>query len=297
MKHFSYQGKVKKNGFEGWYTRFTDPIKGVNMAIIMALTTFEEDPHAFIQVFDGQQKTNQYFRFPLDQFQVSDDFIKIESSILSKDQLRLDLKAIQIDLTFKDHQDNPYKSAMGFLEKMPLETFQEVVTLVSDFEGVIHLKNEPISISGRSYMEKTYGRKFPKEWFWLQANHFREESLSFSLSGGHVPTLKFRPFGFFILIYFNQKTYRFATYNFAKLNYKQTLDATEFIIKKGRYTVILTVSNHEPTELVGPLDKGEMTLPVYESISSTVTFVLKDKETTLIRDTSPYAGFEYMMKG
>lgn len=297
MKHFSYQGKVKKNGFEGWYTRFTDPIKGINMAIIMALTTFEEDPHAFIQVFDGIKKTNTYIRYLLEDFEVSDDFIRIGPSTLSKDALYLETENLTIKLSLEQRKDNPYKSAMGFLEKMPLETFQEVVTMVSDFQGTISSKNETLKISGRSYMEKTYGVKFPKEWFWLQANHFREPSLSFSLSGGHVPTLKFRPFGFFILLYLNEKTYRFATYNFASVKRNVKDGIYEFTIKKGKYTVLLTVTNHEPTELVGPKDKGEMTLPVYESISASVTLVFKEKETVLIRDTSPFAGFEYMMKG
>lgn len=297
MKHFSYQGKVKKNGFEGWYIRFTDPIKGIHYAVIMALSTYEKDPHAFIQVFDGLKKTNEYIRFPLETFKVTDDSVEIKDSKLTKSSLNLNLPQLTITLTFEERLDNPYKSAMGFLEKMPLETFQEVVTLVSDFKGTITKNNESISISGRSYMEKTYGVKFPKEWFWLQANHFRDPQLSFSLSGGHVPTLKFRPFGFFILITYNHKTYRFATYNFAKLTHKKIGNNYEFTIKKGKYTVLLTVTDHEPTELVGPLDQGNMTLPVYESITSSVAFTFKEKETTLIRDASPYAGFEYMMKG
>lgn len=297
MKHFSYQGKVKKNGFEGWYIRFTDSINNRHYAIIMALTTHENDPHAFIQIFDGFKRTHTYLRYPLSSFKVEDDYIEIAESKLSKTELILKTDILEAHLYLKASLDNPYKSAMGFLEKMPLETFQEVVTLIADFEGTLKKEGQILPVSGRAYMEKTYGKKFPKEWFWLQANHFREPTLSCSLSGGHVPTLIFRPFGFFILITYQGKTYRFATYNLAKLSYEKRGESYRFVIKKGGYSVTLTVSDHDPTELVGPKDNGEMTLPVYESITAHVTLVFKKKNVTLIRDESPYAGFEYMMRG
>ena len=65
MKSFTYQNRRKKDYFEGWYTRLVDIENNINIAVIFALTKNELDPHAFIQVYDGVELTNKYFRFDI----------------------------------------------------------------------------------------------------------------------------------------------------------------------------------------------------------------------------------------
>jgi len=297
MKHFELKEKVPHNGFEGWYTRITDPKKGVNIAVIFAKTTYHKDPHGFIQIYDGTEKTNDYFRFDLTAFKATDEGVYLNNNHLSLQKMHIQAGSYDLDVTFSKPVHNAYKSAMGFLEKLPLETFQEVVLMEANFDGTLTFKGEKKTIQGKAYMEKTYGKKFPKTWFWLQANHFSKKGLALSMSGGHVPTLFFRPFGFFVLISTPDKVYRFATYNFAKFKSATNGDKVIFNIKKGRYHLTVEVTDHQPIKLVGPKDQGDMSLPVYECINAKTTLTLKKSNQVILEDASMYAGFEWMMKG
>lgn len=297
MKHFELKEKVPVNGFEGWYTRFTDEDKNINIAVIFAKTTYHKDPHGFIQIYDGIRKNNDYFRFDLSEFKATDEGVFLKDNHLSLTQMSIDVGDYQFQISWSKPVQNTYKSAMGFLERLPLETFQEVVLMQASFQGTFSYQDKALKVQGKAYMEKTYGRKFPRTWFWLQANHFREPSLSISMSGGHVPTLFLRPFGFFVLLYTADKTYRFATYNLARFKYRVLRDAYIMEVKKGRYYLHVEVRNHAPVTLVGPKDQGDMSLPVYECINATTTITLQKNKKTILHDTSEWAGFEWMMKG
>jgi hypothetical protein len=297
MKHFELKDKVKKNGFEGWYTRLTDPTKGVNIAVIFAKTTYYKDPHGFIQIYDGTLKVNHYFRFLLSDFKATEDGVYLKDNHLSLKTMTIKAGDYAIDVHFAKPVQNSYKSAMGFLEKLPLETFQEVVLMQAEFKGTLIFKGQTQTLIGKSYMEKTYGKKFPKTWFWLQANHFHDSALSISMSGGHVPTLFLRPFGFFVLLYTQDKTYRFATYNFSRFRSSVHDDHVEMRVKKGRLTLTVRVYDHHPVELVGPKDAGDMSLPVYECINANTKITLEKNKKVIFSDESRYAGFEWMMKG
>ncbi len=297
MGHFALKSKVKTNGFEGWYLRLNDPSIGFNMALIFAHTTNEDDPHAFIQLFDGTLKTNTYLRFDADAFRFHNDTVWIAGNELSVSHVHLDTDLLKLDAQFENPVYNAEKSAMGLLEKFPLETFQEVVIMDGVMRGEATLYGVKKNLSGTLYMEKTYGQKFPKTWFWVQANHFDIPGVSLSMSGGHVPTIKFRPFGFFALLYTPEANMRFATYDLSRIHIDHTPELTRFTVRKRFSTLIVDVTRHAPTELVGPTDGGAMTLPVYESITAHVTLTYKRRNKTILSAKSALAGFEYMMKG
>lgn len=297
MKHFALKEKVPVNGFEGWYTRITDVDHDINIAVIFAKTTYHRDPHGFIQIYDGHRKTNQYFRYQLADFKATDAGVYLKDNHLSLRQMNIHAGDYHFDIEFSKPIHNQFKSAMGFLEKLPLETFQEVVLMEAQFSGRVVISQQETEVQGKAYMEKTYGKKFPKTWFWLQANHFLTRGLALSMSGGHVPTLFFRPFGFFVLISTPQKVYRFATYNLARCQSYEDDAKVIFDIKRGAYHLHLEVTDHQPIALVGPQDHGEMNLPVDECINAKVKLILKKFNRIILEDSSSYAGFEWMMKG
>lgn len=297
MKHFALKDKVPHNGFEGWYTRITDVDHHINIAVIFAKTTYHRDPHGFIQIYDGHRKTNDYFRYELADFKATDEGVYLKDNHLSLHHMNIQAGDYHLDIAFSKPIHNQFKSAMGFLEKLPLETFQEVVLMEAEFTGWVKLSKQETHVQGKAYMEKTYGKKFPKTWFWLQANHFSTRGLALSMSGGHVPTLFFRPFGYFVLLSTPHKVYRFATYNLARFKSHEDGPKVIFNIKRGAYHLLIEVTDHQPIELVGPKDHGEMNLPVYECINAKVKLVLKKSNQIILEDESSYAGFEWMMKG
>lgn len=293
MSTFNFQGKKSSNYFEGWYTRILDENNGINYAVIFAVTYYENDPHAFIQIFDQNKKTNVYLRYPAESFKAHDGVVFIEENRLSLDTLKIQSNDYDIDVNMSHHDLLNQKSAMGFLEKMPLECYQEVLYLNAQVKGTLKANNEFYIIDGFSYMEKTYGKNFPKRWFWLQAYH-QETAFSFTLAGGSVPTLFFYKFGFFIIIKYLGKEYAFGTYNFARLKVSKTGDHVYFVIKKGSYKVMITALSKDAVKLVGPSKGGFMNLDVYESINSFMTIKFYKHKNLIYEGEFKHSGFEWM---
>jgi len=71
---------------------------------------------------------------------------------------------------------------------------------------------------GVGYIEKDYGRSFPKSYLWLQASHFETGNASFVFSRANIPFLGMAFPGFFAYFTdFHGITRRFATYNHSRL--------------------------------------------------------------------------------
>ena len=297
MKLFNPVLKKTNNVFEGWYIRVLDETQDINYAFIFAKTHYEKDEHAFIQLFDGVKKTNTYLRFPIESYQFKDGTVHIASNTLSVDKLIINHPTLRVDLTIDSHDIQNFKSAMGPLKILPLECYQDVVYMHALVHGRLIVNQTIKDINGTSYMEKTYGRRFPKRWFWLQSHTFKDhKTLRMSLAGGSMPTLKWSKFGFFLIIHYEQKRYRFATYNLAKIKIKETMDAVIFTITKGRYEIILKARQTKTTKLLGPADYGDMILDVFESINASIELTFKENGKTLISDQTNQAGFEWMYK-
>lgn len=297
MKRFALQDKRKRNYFEGWYVRILDQAQGLNVALIFAKTHFHKDPHAFLQIFDAVAGTNRYLRFPLASFSFEDGCVRIGEQTLSPEHIHVSEADVSVTLTISNPVELGKKSAMGPLLALPLECYQEVIYMAARVAGSVRLGTKTITIeNGQSYMEKTYGRRFPKRWFWLQANRF-DEQVAISLAGGKVPTLLFKKFGYFFILHLPQKTLVLATYNFARLKFSEQADGTIwFSLKKGRYKIHMVARQIHPVVLVGPQKHGEMTLDVPESLESTVHLEVYDRHKLIYEGFSEAAGFEWMYK-
>ncbi len=285
----------KPNHFEGFYVRLCDPGNAVNLALIWAATSHVDDPHAFIQVFDGVRKENTYHRFDADAFYEEGGTLHIGNNTLSDASIHIAVSNLTLEGTFKNLEPNR-KSAMGFLRHFPLQCFQEVLHMNGSFEGSIALNNAPKKdFTASIYMEKTFGKRFPDRWFWLQANHFDDPSAMLSSAGGRVPLLFFRIFGFFALFRHKGKTYRFGSFKGSKIKISDVTDKKVVRFSSLRHTLIVEITINRPTVLKGPAEYGKMELDVHETIDSQVTLTLRKGSTTLFKGTSPLAGVEWML--
>ena len=216
MNTFEYRNKKEKNYFEGWYLRVIDEEKNINLALIFAITKEETDPHAFIQVYDGIALTNKYHRFNTSDFRFINDTVFIKDNFLSLNNMNLNVKDLKIYVELEEistsYKKIKFKSAMSFMSKFPLECFQEVNVIDGTFKGEITLKGVTEKVSGKAYLEKTYGNKFPETWIWIQSNHF-DKDVSLTFAYGKIPLLKWKVKGFFTIIRIQGKEYRFASYN------------------------------------------------------------------------------------
>ena len=298
MTRFEFQNRKKKNYFEGWYLRFTDSKTNGNYAIIVAMTKDKDDPHAFIQFYNGVKHTATYYRYQLSDF--SYDKLKNEvyigDNILSPKKCHFEEDGIFLDVEVKNHIAlHPYKnsdSAMGYMSNFPLECFQEVIFMKGDAEVLIKTKDETISFTGNAYMEKTYGTNFPQRWIWIQSNYSENTLLSFSV--GKVPLFIFRKLGFFLIFQHNNKEYRYSTYNFSKIDIKQDDKKATLTITKKKDKVVLEATTNHPVKLIGPRKNGKMDLPVYETINGKLHMKFYQDDKLIFEDKFKNTGVELM---
>lgn len=297
MNTFAFRNKLEKDYFEGWYMRFTDRSHKIQYAIIFAVTKESSDPHSFIQVYDGSKLTNEYYRFEVGDFSYSNEIVKIKDNYLSKDSIYINLGDLEVDLKVKKQSyllGKNNNSAMSFLVHFPLECFQDVIYMDALFQGEIKSKDIVVQTSGKAYMEKTYGNRFPKKWMWLQCNHF-DEDVSFSFAHGIIPVLKFSKKGFFSILRYKGNELRFASYNLSRLKVTNKSNSKlEFIIRKGRYRLSVSADIIDNVLLVGPSDNGLMNLDVFESINSKMKLKLTKGKTVIFDTIGSDVGLENM---
>ncbi len=281
MEKFKLQLKRHKNYFEGWYLRFTSD---VNYAVIFAITNCENDPHAFIQVFSELDKECVYKRFNLSDFQYKNQEVFIKDNKLSLDSLYLNIDGFNVDLSFT--QINAIRpSAMGYLSKFPLDTFQEVVIMSGMFKGTINNHKT----LGTIYMEKTYGNKFPVKWIWLQSNDSEKKS-NISFSVGYIPMFKRLTKGWLILLETEYKNFSFHSFQGVRMKHYDN----KIIIKTLFHKIIITFNQNNTILLVGPGKNAKMCIDVFESLTSSADIKIYRLGKEVFSDTFKNVGLEHM---
>jgi len=284
-----FQGHGKKNDyFEGWYYKLIDVNEENIWAIIpgVSMTKNKKDSHSFIQMIDGKTCNTYYFNYSLDEFQYSNKIfeVRIGNSFFSRDNISLDIAqgeySIKGDISF--HNITPWPKtkispgAMGWFSFMPfMECYHGVLSLNHKLKGQLYIDNKQLNFnSGLGYMEKDWGRSFPRAWVWIQSNHFNEKNTSIMVSIAKIPYLGTEFMGFIVGFLYEDKVIRFATYTGAKLHKIEVKGNKVYIVIKDKYyEMIIEGEKHNAGSLASP-SKGKMTGKVDESITSKVRITL-----------------------
>ncbi len=298
MKTFKYQNLKKNQYFEGWYQRITDEKNEINYAFIFAIIKDEKDPHAFIQIFDGIKKKSKYYRYSIEDFHFSNNTLFIKENYLSLNSMVVKNEDLEMSVLFNNLEFLNARfgtnSSMGYLAKLPLQCFQEVIVLDGNFSGDLTINSRLRKISGKTYLEKTYGSKFPVKWIWIQGNHFDKEVL-LSFSFALVPFLKRTVKGFITILKYQGKEYRFSSSNFSKMKIiSNKYPWLEIVITKGKYQLKMKVKVIESLNLIAPSETGSMDLKISESINSIATLEFTKGKKILFHTSGKYVGCENM---
>ncbi len=300
MSLFGYKNKKNKNYFEGWYFRFTNSEENKNYALIFAITKDVNNPHSFIQFYDGVKNEPYYFSYAIEDFRYDEDkdIVYIKDNYISKSKVFFSNEEFSITCQSLNHEVlQKYKrhsSAMGYLQNAPLECFQEVIFISAFVRVDIRILQEKQNFTGKSYMEKTYGTNFPNKWVWIQSNYSEHRS-SLSFSIGLIPVLFFKVKGFFLILHLQGVEYRFATYNNAKINIiKQSAKQHKIIVSRHNLRVEIIAKTQKPIKLIGPSKKGKMDLSVYESINAIASLKMYDDDEMIFEDRFTNVGLELM---
>jgi hypothetical protein len=305
-----FQGKRrKKKYFEGWYFKCISANRKHVIAIIPGIAMDSSGrSHSFIQIINAVNGKTWYHHFPYDEFKSPSDSFEV---CISKNKFNSDGLSLNIDtpegcvsgaLSFKDiHRfpvawNNP--GIMGPLTYLPfMECYHAIVHLQHKIDGIIELDGEKLDFTdGIGYLEKDYGRSFPKTYIWLQASHFDSGDGSFVFSRALIPFLGKEFTGFFAYFTnFDDVNARFATYNFSKLT-KWQADTDKRtcsgLLSGPSGTLEFSAKMSGGGVLRAPVD-GVMDRHIVESITATVTIKLTNRHNRVIfQGTSDQVGME-----
>jgi len=315
FKDDKFQGfKKKKKYFEGWYFKAVSKTENQSIALIPGVSKAIGDQHAFIQAFvyinnNGKSTvSNHYFRFDFKDF-VADKkkfFVRIKDNHFSMDGVKINLQDANTSIKGTYRIINPVTlpkslympSIMGPFAYLPMmECYHGILSMDHLVEGDILYNDKSLDLTGaRGYVEKDYGRSFPKEYVWIQTNNLDNDNTSLFLSVATIPYLKLFFNGFIVNFYHAGKHYRFATYNLSKI-LEESIDEKQahYVFKKGSYKLEVTGKISEYVTLASP-KFGKMDHTIKEGLSGQVTVTLKHKNKVIYHGSSNNAGIEIMKK-
>lgn len=212
--------------FEGWYYKLISPDREHRWAVIPGVF-YHPDPklrHCFVQVLDGANSQVTYHRFPVEDFQAdrSDFLIQIASSTFHSHGFSLDLddagQRVTGEVSFDELTPWPVTflspGVMGPYRFTPfMQTYHGILSMDHTIQGGLEINGQTVDFSrGRGYMEKDWGRTFPRAYIWMQTNHFIEQGVSLSASVATIPWLTGWFRGFLVGLLIDGRLYRFTTY-------------------------------------------------------------------------------------
>ena len=300
---FLLQGQSKQaNYFEGWYFKQVNLALNRTISFIFGISTHHSDPHAFIQVIHSHPLKTYYIRYPLDSFFAKDDGYQLGDSYFSQKELKINIQTETLSC----------KAQLSYATLTPLKSTLYQPNIMGPFaylgkmecnHGVVsmhHVVNGTLTLNGEAwlfnqdvgYIEKDWGKSFPKRYIWLQGNHFKNEHTHLMVSVADIPFGLFHFEGLIAQLNHPQYAKRMATYTLAhKSKLIKTTDGFTLTLKQGSTRLILDVQVNEKAELVSP-HEGKMKNTIKEGLGGQITIKLYEKESLLYEDTSLNCGIE-----
>ncbi|MFX0184588.1 MAG: tocopherol cyclase family protein, partial [Candidatus Hodarchaeota archaeon] len=265
---------------------------------------------AFIQIFDGISGDFLYYKFSLNEFQYRKDKFEVviaNNNYFSIDKIKLDLnnqgQVVQGELIFKNQMPWPIKllspGAMGPFAFLPsMECSHAVLSFDHEIYGNLTINGDDISFNqGRGYIEKDWGRSFPRGYIWMQSNHFPEQRVSFMASIARIPYLGRSFTGFLAGFLYRDRLYLFSTYNRAKLkDLTINKNLISFKLVKKHQVIEIDAIQAKFSQLKSPIN-GKMTGKVLESLTSTINLRFFDSQKKIeFNGVGSFSGMEIMAK-
>ncbi len=293
--------------FEGWYYKLVSADESMAMAFIPGIAmSAAGERHAFVQVMDGTHCRATYHRFEAADFRPAKHRFAVEvgQNFFSAAHLRLDLPGVSGEIRFRDPVPWPKMlgapGIMGWYSFVPfMECNHGVISMHHQLEGALRIRNtldgteRMVDFSGgKGYLEKDWGRSFPRAYVWLQTNHFATtHQASLMASVAHIPWLHSHFVGFISGLWLEGRLFKFATYTGAKKHLEIGTDTVTLIFKNPR-TELRILARHAPgTALVLPIS-GEMTGKINESLQAVVEVELLENGRRIFGDVGRHAGLE-----
>jgi tocopherol cyclase len=290
--------------FEGWYFKVVSPDERHALAFIPGISMGASgERHAFVQVMDGVACQAAYHRFEASSFRPSARRFEVfvGENYFSAEKICLALPGISGEIRFKNTVPWPKMlgapGIMGWYSFVPfMECKHGVVSLHHGLEGELSLgETAPRAIrfeQGKGYIEKDWGRSFPRAYVWMQSNHFdRSERASLMASVAHIPWLGSYFVGFICGFWLEGRLFKFATYTGARQFLKIEGEQVHLIFKGPKTELRIRAAQAPGTALVSPLS-GEMRGKIQESLQAALQVELLEGGRRIFEGTGRNAGLE-----
>ncbi|MGL4606250.1 MAG: tocopherol cyclase family protein [Eubacteriaceae bacterium] len=291
MKNFQFIHK-KRTFFEGWY--FKNQTNDRSIAFIPGINIDAlGNKQAFIQIITPSQSYLAEYDFSEFKAQPDAFSFQIGNSVFQKSGISVNINTPQIrikgHLTYTSPTPLKY-DIMGPFSIFPsMECNHGILSLNHHITGVLKVNGVTLNFDrGVGYIEKDWGRSFPKNYLWTQCNLFSDPNTSVMISIADIPFLGKTFKGCIAVVYYKNKEYRLATYKGVKIlkcNHKGA------IITQGSYRLEATFFDASPQPLFAPT-QGEMSRTIRENIASKVNYTFYKKNTCLFNLTSDHASLE-----
>lgn len=284
-----FQGRYKlKNYFEGWYFKMNDSSTANALVVIPGISINRKDPHAFVQIlYRGNQV--DYIRYKISDFWYRESRfeIMVGENYFSENQVYFNLQGKNVNIKGRLRFYNPvtfpktlyHPGIMGPFSYLPfLECYHGVISIHHDIYGLLRINGKTYDYhQGYGYIEKDWGRSFPKHWIWFQSNHFLDGKTTILFSVAKIPFLGASFTGFLSIFRYDERILLFTTYTGArirKLSWDDSLLVV--VIEDFRFRLEMHVIPSIGGVLKAP-DSGEMTRTIQESIHAVVRVRLSNR--------------------
>ena len=296
-----FQGKkcLTRNDdyFEGWYFKNIGVNEGISF--IPGISINEKEKISFIQVIT---KDNSWFiDYDIEEFEYNDDpfWIRVGKSYFSKERVHIDIEDKELDLVVKGdlkYRNNVClkKEIMGIFSRIPfMECKHSILCMKNSVDGIVFINDKKMEIfNGNGYIEKDFGKSFPKYYIWGEGNCFEDKDCSFFVSVADIFFKIFSFKGFICSLMLKNKEYRFASYNNSKiLKYEVNDNGYELVLKKGKYILEIEAYSEDGFMLKAPVN-GKMDKEILETISGCIKVILKKNNKVMFLDDCNNCGIE-----
>ena len=305
----AYHGeKNKRPFFEGWYHKLGTS-DDQSLVIIPGIYRSGEKNNqtAFIMIFDGISGDLFYEKFEVNEFNCSTSSydLQIGSNYFSPKRMIIDIDSKDLIINGKITADNlkPWPvtlfepGCMGWYAYIPtMECFHGILSMNHSLSGKLMLNDSTYNFSnGRGYIEKDWGRNFPKDWIWAQANHFSKTDASITASLATIPWKKRTFAGFIVGFFYENNFLRFTTYRNSMIkNIHYDLTTLFWEIERGDLKLKLTIEKGGKTGLLYAPDVRDMIPKVNESLDGKIQCQLYNKNEKIFDDTSILCATEFI---
>lgn len=272
-------GLDKPESFEGWFTKVDDRNQNFLFSVIWGYSTHRATGHAFLQFTSSLAHQTVYVRYPLEDLHMQPDpfVLRIGGNELSEQGMRLDFEAenVRVQGTFTFGAFTPIRTSffrpniMGWMTWFPNECNHAIISMAHRVDGNLRIGENTWALhSADGYIEKDWGRSFPREYVWVHANGWEDSAIVFSYAT--VPILGKYAKGFFLMLHHQGREYRFSSIEGARmLGFEVSQDAFQVTVRKGSRVVSVRARQANPVALASP-SNGEMRNRIKESLDGTI---------------------------